>query len=124
MDDILPHRPPFRFVDAIVEYTLDPPRLRASLLVAGEPRAQFPATLVAEAMAQAAAAFAILKGDREGVALMAGLDARFLEPVFTGDQLELRVTDARRIGDLTRTTAEAWRGSVCVATCVIVGSTG
>jgi 3-hydroxyacyl-[acyl-carrier-protein] dehydratase len=106
--DLLPHRPPFVFVDEIV--ALDPGRLARARYTLPED-ADFlaghfpgypimPGVLIVEALAQTGA-LAVLSEDasRGRLALFAGIErARFRRPVRPGETLDLAVELTRRRG--------------------------
>jgi 3-hydroxyacyl-[acyl-carrier-protein] dehydratase len=99
--DLLPHRPPFRFVDEVADH--EPGRsITARYRVTGEEpflaghfpgNPVFPGVLQLEAMAQAGAILVIADLDRAGaLPLFGGVeDARFRRLVRPGDTLELTV---------------------------------
>ena len=103
--DLLPHRPPFLFVDEVVE--VRPGELaRGRWHLSGEEwffaghfpgRPTLPGVLMCEAIAQVGA-LAILADDRYAgkLPLFGGLDgARFRRQVLPGDTLDLEVTMGR-----------------------------
>ena len=111
---LLPHRPPFRFVDRVV--TLEPGHaIEATYLVTGEEaflaghfpgNPVFPGVIQLEALAQAGA-IAVLADERYAgkLPLFGGIDkARFRAQVVPGDTLELETT-------MDRLGATAGRGS-------------
>lgn len=110
---ILPHRPPFLFVDAIV--AVDPgQRAAARWHLTGEEdffaghfpgRPTLPGVLMVEALAQVGA-IALLRDERYAgkLPLFGGIDGvRFRRQVVPGDTLELEVA-------MTRLSARAGRG--------------
>ena len=112
--DLLPHRPPFLFVDEVV--SLEPGvRATARWHLTGDEwffsghfpgRPTLPGVLMCEAIAQVGA-LAVLSDERFAgkLPLFGGLDgARFRRQVVPGDTLELRVT-------LGRMSARAGKGS-------------
>ena len=111
---VLPHRPPFLFVDEVVELTPGA-RVRARWHLTGEEwffaghfpgRPTLPGVLMCEAIAQAGA-IAVLTDPRFAgrLPLFGGLDsARFRRQVGPGDTLELAVT-------LDRMSARAGKGA-------------
>ena len=104
-DEVLPHRPPFLFVDEIVDVQ---PGQRASgrwTLTGDEPffaghfpgRPTLPGVLMVEALAQMGA-IAVLRDERYAgrLPLFGGIDkARFRRQVGPGDTLDLEVTIGR-----------------------------
>ena len=115
---LLPHRYPFLFVDAVLEYEPGV-RLVAHKLVSydepyfagtGDGLAEMPGLLVVEALAQAGGLL-LLAGldDPTGqVVYFASLDAvRWHTPVHPGDDLRLHVTVLKSRGTLHKVHAEA-----------------
>lgn len=113
-DQVLPHRPPFLFVDEILEVT--PGRsCRGNWRLTGDEwffaghfpgRATLPGVLMCEAIAQVGA-YAVLVDDQFAgrLPLFGGLDrARFRRQVVPGDSLELQV-------EIGRMSARAGKGS-------------
>lgn len=112
--DVLPHRPPFLFVDEVLELE---PGVRAvgSWRLTGDEwffpghfpgRPTLPGVLMAEAIAQLGA-IAVLTDERYAgkLPLFGGLDgARFRRQVGPGDRLELRI-------ELGRLSARGGKGS-------------
>jgi 3-hydroxyacyl-[acyl-carrier-protein] dehydratase len=113
--DLIPHRPPFLFVDAIVSES-------AEGLVASRrwrPEEDFyrghypgapitPGVLLCEAVFQTAACFLALKARAagakpgEGVPLIAKIsDVRFRHPVYPGDEILLEVKQKDSMGGFT-----------------------
>jgi 3-hydroxyacyl-[acyl-carrier-protein] dehydratase len=100
----LPHRPPFLFVDKIVEIDIEARKIVAMKNVTmNEPFFQghfpqqpiMPGVLILEALAQTATvgAFYLTKDDpKDTLYYFAGVDsARFKKPVVPGDQLKLSI---------------------------------
>lgn len=107
--DLLPHRYPFLLVDRVLDYQLDPPRIRALKNVTfNEPFFQghfprhpvMPGVLILEAMAQAAGCLAHVarQADNKPHSLyyLVKIDkARFTRTVVPGDQLVFEVEQKR-----------------------------
>jgi 3-hydroxyacyl-[acyl-carrier-protein] dehydratase len=112
--DLLPHRPPFLFVDELL--SLEPGRSAVGRwhLVGDEwffpghfpGRPTLPGVLMCEAIAQVGALAVLADGTRAGkLPLFGGLDgARFRRQVSPGDTLELHV-------ELTRMSSRAGKGT-------------
>jgi len=112
--DLLPHRPPFLFVDEILE--LDPGRsARGTWRLTGDEwffpghfpgRPTLPGVLMCESIAQMGAIAVLASGSANGrLPLFGGLDgARFRRQVGPGDVLTLEV-------ELGRMSARAGKGS-------------
>lgn len=111
--EVLPHRPPFLFVDAIRE--LDPGRSATGIWrITGDEwffpghfpgRPTLPGVLMCEAIAQVGAYAVLTMAERrDRLPLFGGLDAaRFRRQVVPGDDLELHV-------ELGRMSARAGKG--------------
>jgi 3-hydroxyacyl-[acyl-carrier-protein] dehydratase len=112
--DVLPHRPPFLFVDDVIELTPGQ-SARGTWHLTGEEwffpghfpgRPTLPGVLMCEAIAQLGA-IAVLTDERSAgrLPLFGGLDrARFRRQVTPGDTLDLTV-------ELGRTSARAGKGA-------------
>lgn len=102
--ELIPHRYPFLLIDRILEGKAFEHVVALKNVSANEPFFEghfptdpiMPGVLIIEAMAQAAAAFAVMSRGRVGagdsVYFMAIKDARFRRPVRPGDSLRLEVT--------------------------------
>jgi 3-hydroxyacyl-[acyl-carrier-protein] dehydratase len=113
--DLIPHRPPFLFVDEIV--AASPAALTAKRTWRAEedfyrghyPDAPItPGVLLCEAVFQAAACFMALKtraagaGPSAGVPLIAKIgDVRFRNPVYPGDTILIDVKETEAMGGFT-----------------------
>jgi 3-hydroxyacyl-[acyl-carrier-protein] dehydratase len=108
--EILPHRPPFLFVDRILECEPGVRAVGLKCVAANEPffaghfpgRPIMPGVLIIEALAQVGAvALLSLPEFRGKVALFGGVDdVRFRRPVVPGDVLRLEVEITRRMRGL------------------------
>lgn len=108
--EILPHRPPFLFVDEIValepgrraaaRWTLDPETPFLAGHFPGEPI--MPGVIIVEALAQTGALVVLsLPDSRRKLALFAGIErARFRRPVRPGETLDLTLEVTRRRGPI------------------------
>ncbi|MEX2356560.1 MAG: 3-hydroxyacyl-ACP dehydratase FabZ [Thermaerobacterales bacterium] len=122
---IIPHRPPFLFVDQILE--LEPGRLAVGLknVTIGEPHfaghfpeyAVMPGVLIVEALAQVGAVAVLsLEAYRGRIAMFAGIDGfRFRRPVRPGDVLHLTVELLRLRGPIGKGTGVARVGDQVAA---------
>jgi 3-hydroxyacyl-[acyl-carrier-protein] dehydratase len=113
--DLIPHRPPFLFVDAIVSETPDGLvatrrwRPEEDFYQGHYPGAPItPGVLLCEAVFQAAACFLALKaraagtGRGEGMPLIAKIgEVRFRQPVYPGDTVLLEVKQKDAMGGFT-----------------------
>jgi 3-hydroxyacyl-[acyl-carrier-protein] dehydratase len=121
IEAIIPHRPPFRFVDEIVE--LEPGvRALGRFAVTGDEwfltghfpgNPIVPGVIMAEAAAQAAAVCALTHPDHQGkFGVFAGIDGlRFSRIVRPGDVLDLEIVVDRLRGRLGRVEATVRVGS-------------
>lgn len=113
--DLIPHRPPFLFVDEIVSATAENLvacrtwRAEEDFYRGHYPGAPItPGVLLCEAVFQAAACFMALKAQAagakpgEGVPLIAKInDVRFRQPVYPGDTILLEVQQEDALGGFT-----------------------
>jgi len=113
--DLIPHRPPFLFIDEIVEH--DETALTARRLWRAEedfynghyPGSPItPGVLLCEAVFQAGAAFMSLQSQAEGAGPGAGVpllakisDVRFRNPIFPGDEVLISVQKTEAMGGFT-----------------------
>lgn len=113
--DLIPHRPPFLFIDEVVEKT------ETSLTARRAWRAEedfysghypgspiTPGVLLCEAVFQAGAAFMSLQAQAEGAKPGAGVpllakisDVRFRQPVYPGDEVMIEVNKKEAMGGFT-----------------------
>lgn len=132
IDDVLnylPQRPPFLFVDRVLEFDYGKGLLAVKNITINEPFFQghfpqkpvFPGVLMLEALAQAATVFAFMCTKEDAASspyLFAGIDkARFKRMVIPGDQLLLEIELLKRRSDLWKVKATARVGDevACVA---------
>ena len=113
--DLIPHRPPFLFVDDVVSETVDGLVARRTWRAEEDfykghyPGAPItPGVLLCEAVFQTAACYLALKARAaggkpgEGVPLMAKIsDVRFRTPVYPGDTVLLEVKEKESLGGFT-----------------------
>ena len=145
LDDILPvlpHRPPFLFVDRVTRLEAGKTILAERTLRAEEPqfaghfpgRPIMPGVLIAEALAQTSGLLIGLSErlassappDRPRAFFLAATNLKFTHPTVPGDVLVLRATSDRNFGGLFRFNVEATAGRDLVAsgslTLALVGS--
>lgn len=123
--EILPHRPPFLFVDRIVELQPGERAVGIKLVTAGEPffaghfpgNPIMPGVLIVEAMAQVGAVAALSPAENRGkLALFAGIDGvRFRRPVRPGQVLRLEVELLRQRGPVGKGRGRAFADGELVA---------
>lgn len=113
--DLIPHRPPFLFVDEIVSHAAEALVARRRWRVEEDfyrghyPGAPItPGVLLCESVFQAAACFMALKARAagatpgEGVPLIAKIgDVRFRAPVYPGDEVTIEVKEKDALGGFT-----------------------
>ncbi|MCF3649562.1 3-hydroxyacyl-ACP dehydratase FabZ family protein [Synoicihabitans lomoniglobus] len=113
--DLIPHRPPFLFIDEVVEHNDTALTARRKWRADEDfyqghyPESPItPGVLLCEAVFQAGAAFMSLQAQAagaapgEGVPLLAKIsDVRFRNPVFPGDEVLIEVTKKEAMGGFT-----------------------
>mgnify|MGYP001328082472 CR=1 FL=1 len=115
---MIPHRYPFLFIDKVTEIIPDFTAIGIKNVSMNEPFFQghfpghpiMPGVLIIEAMAQTSAILVIeTTGKRTGavVYFMTIEQARFRQPVFPGDQLELHVEKKRSRGNVWKFSGKA-----------------
>ena len=115
---MIPHRYPFLFIDKVTEIVPDTTAIGIKNVSMNEPFFQghfpghpiMPGVLIIEAMAQTSAILVIeTTGKRTGavVYFMTIEQARFRQPVFPGDQLELHVEKKRSRGNVWKFSGKA-----------------
>lgn len=126
--DVLPHRPPFLFIDEVVDST----EKTVSAVRTFRPDEPFfeghfpgnpivPGVLLIEAMAQALAYLLRYEDNVHGVYLTGVDRARFRKPVLPGQKVELRVrVESKRMG-VVRARAQARVGGERVAEAILSG---
>ena len=102
IQEILPHRYPFLFVDKVIEIDLEIPSIIGQKNVTGnEPFFQghwpgapiMPGVIILEALAQAGGILVHEKGYTDKIAVLLNIsNAKFRNPVYPGDILYLHVT--------------------------------
>ncbi|MDA7916775.1 beta-hydroxyacyl-ACP dehydratase [bacterium] len=118
--DLIPHRPPFLFIDEVVEHDAETLTARRTWRAEedfynghypGSPIT--PGVLLCEAVFQAGAAYLSLQAQAagaapgEGVPLLAKVgDVRFRNPVFPGDEVLITVTKKEAMGGFTMMTGQ------------------
>jgi 3-hydroxyacyl-[acyl-carrier-protein] dehydratase len=125
--DVLPHRPPFLFVDELTEL-VPGASARGIWRLTGDEwffpghfpgRPTLPGVLMCEAIAQLGAVAVLASGDLAGkIPLFGGLDgARFRRQVVPGDTLELEVTLGRMSARAGKGTGAASVGGQLACSC-------
>lgn len=132
IEEVLPHRNPFLFVDRVVEWVPGEKIVAERDLREGEPyfaghfpgRPIMPGVLVSEALAQASGLLLGLTWRQQGappasegsrMLYLAGMEMKYLSVVGPGDTLTLRATLAKTFGTLYRFEVDASAGSTSVA---------
>ncbi len=123
---LLPHRPPFLLVDRVIAFEHGKKLVAWKGVTMNEPffaghfpaRPVMPGVLILEALAQAAALFALMSltpEDAGKLTYLMGIDeARFRRPVVPGDRLELHVEVIRHKGSVWKEKGTAMvDGQVC-----------
>ena len=116
--EMIPHRYPFLFIDKVTEIVPDCTAIGIKNVSMNEPFFQghfprhpiMPGVLIIEAMAQTSAILVIeTTGKRAGavVYFMTIEQARFRQPVFPGDRLELYVEKKRNRGNVWKFSGKA-----------------
>jgi len=113
IQEILPHRYPFLFIDRIVDYVPDESAHAIKCVTINEPffqghfpdRPIMPGVLIVEAMAQAASCLVVLENENKdsanlSVFLMKIDKARFRKPITPGDQIRMEVKKEKSRGDI------------------------
>ena len=128
--NILPHRPPFLFIDKILKIS-DNAITGLKYVSPDEPyfkghfpgRPVMPGVLIIESMAQTSALLVVhtLGGDANGklVYFMSIVGARFRKPVIPGDQLWIHAVKLRNRGNVWKFSCEAKVEETLVAEAVI-----
>lgn len=105
--DFLPHRPPFLFIDRVVE--VDPGKKLIAikrvtvdeqmLVTDNDGVKRFPATLIVESAAQAVLLFSNLNKESSnidaGLFVLGKVNCEFFRRVFVGDELKIKVEKVR-----------------------------
>ncbi len=124
---ILPHRYPFLLIDRVVDFSEGQQLTAIKNVTANEQFFQghfpdekvMPGVLIVEAMAQAGAVFFYLEKklqDKKSVVYYLGsVDAKFLKPVFPGDQLKIVIKPKKLLSKAGFFAAEAFVKDVRVA---------
>ena len=129
---VLPHRPPFLFVDRVTKLEPGKSIMAERMLCAEEPqfaghfpgRPIMPGVLVAEALAQTSGLLiglserltATVPPEKPKVFFLAATNLKFTHPAVPGDVLVLRATSDRNFGGLFRFNVEAAVGRNLIAT--------
>lgn len=132
---MIPHRYPFLLVDRVTDWRIEPTKTIHAIknVSFNEPFFQghfpghpiMPGVLIIEALAQAAGVLGALcmpAGENEGnlFYLVKVDNARFKKTVVPGDQLQLEVTEKRRMRNMGQFTCTARVADKVVASCEIL----
>lgn len=120
---LLPHRPPFLFVDRVTELVPGKSIVAERLLRPDEPqfaghfpgRAIMPGVLVTEALAQTSGLLLGLSEKTDNMYFLAGDNMKYKHPAAPGDRLELRAVADGSFAGLFRFTVEAAVGRNLIA---------
>lgn len=125
IQEIIPHRPPFLFVDEITELNPEGKVVGIKTFKGDEPffeghfpgRPLVPGVLIVEAMAQAGAVGVLAMPEHKGkIALLVGMNGvRFRKPVLPRDCVSLEVTLTKIRGPIGKGSARAFVGGAVVA---------
>lgn len=111
IQDIIPHRSPFLFIDKIIELQPNERLVAVKNVTVNEPffaghfpnEKVMPGVLIIEAMAQAGCVyFYYSKGyqnkDKKLIYYLGKVEARFFHPVIPGDQLRIEISSVKMMG--------------------------
>lgn len=130
--EILPHRYPFLMIDKVIEMEKDKRLVAIKNVSANEhffeghfPKQKvMPGVLIIEAMAQSAIIFFYYSKEKKKDAIyyLGKVEAKFMKPVFPGDQLEIEITPLKLFSDKGIVEACAKVKGETAATCQIAFS--